>query len=117
MRSMRTRHTDWIHLELTSKCNLMCVYCPKKHDAEEGFRTVLFSKKQFDQLLPSLRKRGIHLLNLSGTGETTTREDWHQFAAQVQAMAIPCDIVTTLSRPLNPVEIVDPFQKERGGAA
>ena len=117
MRSMRTRHTDWIHLELTSKGNFRSVYCPKSHDPEEGSRTVLFSKKQFDQLLPSLRKRGSHLLNLSGTGETTTREHWHQFAAQVQAMAIPCDIATNLARPLNSVEIVDPFQKERGRTA
>lgn len=96
--------TSWAMIEVTSKCNLRCVYCGKSTSSGEGQRIFSFPE---DQILPTielLKKRGLDLLYMSGIGETTTREGWDRICRTTLSTGVKHTIITNLARPLSDVE-------------
>jgi MoaA/NifB/PqqE/SkfB family radical SAM enzyme len=62
-----------IQVELTTSCNLRCVYCPKSAPDFQGAAMESDMIDQVEALIEELRPRRI---NLTADGETTTLPDW-----------------------------------------
>jgi MoaA/NifB/PqqE/SkfB family radical SAM enzyme len=70
---------DTVAIEVTSKCNLRCHYCPK---ADPGFDTLPhvntdMSDEILDALYHFCKTHGTKFITLSGTGETAMTRGWH----------------------------------------
>jgi MoaA/NifB/PqqE/SkfB family radical SAM enzyme len=97
--------TTWAMLDLTSKCNLRCVYCYKSHSAgTKREREFDFPMEKLDEVMETLRKRGVGIVGLSGTGETTIFDGWVLVAEKLISMGIHCTITTNFSKPLSTQE-------------
>ena len=69
---------DWVQIEVTSKCNAACAYCPRTV-YREHWRDESMSMETFCRLLPVLRKTS--LAYLQGWGEPLLHPD---FAAMIR---------------------------------
>lgn len=95
-------------VELTSKCNLRCVYCRKRNEA---FYQV--SGRDMDMPLDSVRRAadlsaalGPKTVWLGGTGETTMLPDWMDRCKAFEGASKPTfNINTNLARVLSDTEI------------
>jgi len=94
--------TGVAHLELTSRCNLRCVYCavsqPTYHGADLDLRW-------FDDLIETLEQRRVDFVYVNGHGETTMIDGWDDLANRLLGHGFKLGIVTNLSRPLSDPEI------------
>lgn len=82
--------TAWIQVEVTTRCNAACVYCPRT-----VYRGVwpdrVFPLEAFRLLLPALRKTG--LVHLQGWGEPFLHPDFFKMAALARDAG--CRVSTT----------------------
>lgn len=67
-----------ITVELTSKCDLRCVYCPKsdKELEKTSGRNMDMSQDNVQKAAAATAALAPEMVVLGGTGETTTRRDW-----------------------------------------
>jgi MoaA/NifB/PqqE/SkfB family radical SAM enzyme len=91
-----------IAIEVTSKCNLRCAYCPKADPEWDALPYV--NTDMSDDMLHSLhdfcRTNEIKFVTLSGTGETTFFRDWHRrLAVFLDDPAIDLHLVSNFARP------------------
>jgi len=92
---------DALHLEITSKCNLRCVYCGKSLSAAESRRKVDLDEGLILQTVSALRALGLRAINASGIGETTIRPDWTHICDSLLDTTLTLTIITNLARPLS----------------
>jgi MoaA/NifB/PqqE/SkfB family radical SAM enzyme len=82
--------TDWIQVEVTSRCNAACFYCPRT--AYGGaWQDRLLSLAAFQRLLPALKKT--RLVHLQGWGEPFLHPDF--LALTAMAKEAGCRVSTT----------------------
>ncbi len=81
---------DWIQIEVTSRCNAACVYCPRTV-YRENWRDRDISLETFARITPSLHKIG--LVYLQGWGEPLLHP--HFFELAVRAKEMGCRVGTT----------------------
>jgi len=77
-------HADTIYVELTSRCNLRCLYCKKSlpgNDAVPG-RNVDMSEDTIERTLNLIKTAGFKHISLSGTGETTHMKNWMEVCSR-----------------------------------
>jgi MoaA/NifB/PqqE/SkfB family radical SAM enzyme len=101
IRSDRSDVTTWAMLEVTSRCNLRCVYCGKSSDTEENRRVFDLPEEHIRSAIKLLQDRGLRLLYMSGIGETTTRKGWDRICRDTLNTGILHTIITNLARPLS----------------
>lgn len=99
---LTSKYTHHAFLELTSRCNLRCVYCAV---SQPSYQSEDFDLSRFDALISDLKERGIHSLNLNGHGETTMIKDWHRLCNRLLSEDIKLVIITNLSRRLTDEEV------------
>ncbi|MGD0382832.1 MAG: radical SAM protein [Thermoguttaceae bacterium] len=96
--------TEWVMFELTSRCNLRCVYCRKSSDPKESARAFDFPEEKVLPAINLLRERQLRLIQMSGIGETTARKGWHLICRQSLGNGIEHTIITNLARPISEEE-------------
>jgi len=96
--------TLWINLELTSRCNLRCVYCGKSY-SDEGKRAYDFPEEWIAPSMETLHRRGLWLVVASGIGESTIRKGWQGICRSLHDAGLNLTIISNLARPLTREDI------------
>lgn len=91
-----------LRVEVTTKCNLRCVYCAV---SQPGYSAAEMAKTTFDEIvaLVSLQSRDLEIV-LNGHGETTFHHDWLHLCKAIVDLGFRPSIITNLARPLNDEE-------------
>lgn len=89
---------DNIWLELTSRCNLRCVYC---HQSSQDFHGQDMPVHVIDELIDQLITLGIKGVSLTGRGENTFLPGWERYAERFLDHGIKVSIITNLARPIS----------------
>jgi len=82
--------TAWIQVEVTTRCNAACVYCPRTA-YRDAWHDRSLSPATFRRLLPALKKT--RLVHLQGWGEPFLHPDF--FALTALAKEAGCRVSTT----------------------
>lgn len=83
-------HTAWIQVEVTTRCNAACIYCPRTAYGD-AWQNRIFTLEAFRLLLPALRKTS--LVHLQGWGEPFLHPDFFKMVALARAAG--CRVSTT----------------------
>lgn len=65
--------TPHVHLELTSRCNLRCIYCAV---SQPGYKGSDFPLASLEYLIEQVKVRGTTSIAVNGHGETTFIPEW-----------------------------------------
>ena len=81
-------HVGTVYVELTSRCNLRCIYCKKSlpGNDEVAGRNVDMSEKTIEATINFIKKAGYTHIGLSGTGETTHMKNWMEVCGRFFAI-------------------------------
>lgn len=82
--------TAWIQVEVTTRCNAACVYCPRTAYSD-AWQDRFLPLETFRRLLPALRKT--RLVHLQGWGEPFLAPDFFRIAALAREAG--CRVSTT----------------------
>jgi len=93
--------TAKVELEFTTRCNLGCIYCFSRDPRHHGIDLDL---GHLDQLAASLARRKVLAVGVSGFGETTVVEGWHEACTRLLDSGSSLFITTNLARELNEAE-------------
>ena len=97
--------TLFVNLELTSRCNLSCVYCGKAFSTEERKRAFDFPIEWIEPAMDTLRRRGLWLVSVHGIGESTILKGWHTICQSLYDRGLSLTIVSNFARPLTPDDL------------
>jgi MoaA/NifB/PqqE/SkfB family radical SAM enzyme len=82
--------TAWIQVEVTTRCNAACIYCPRTA-YRDAWHDRSLSPATFRRLLPALKKT--RLVHLQGWGEPFLHPDF--FTLTAMAKEAGCRVSTT----------------------
>ncbi|MDP2794815.1 MAG: radical SAM protein [Sulfurisoma sp.] len=88
-----------LRVELTTKCNLRCVYCLVSHPLYEGRHMGPDGMAAVRDLVA--RERSIEEILLNGHGESTFHPEWMSFFRDMALSGRPLSIISNLARPLS----------------
>jgi MoaA/NifB/PqqE/SkfB family radical SAM enzyme len=94
--------TETVFLELTSRCNLRCVYCAVSQPTYHGIDLPL---KGFDNFLGQMRERGVRIVVMNGHGESTIIKDWDVYADRLADAGIRLHMTTNMAKRLTGPEV------------
>ncbi len=94
--------TDTVFLELTSRCNLRCVYCAVSQPTYHG---IDLSLKGFDNFLEQMRQRGVRTVVMNGHGESTIIKDWEIYADRLADAGFHLHMTTNMAKRVTPAEV------------
>ncbi|MHB0970016.1 MAG: radical SAM protein [Thermoanaerobaculia bacterium] len=94
--------TDLLFLELTSRCNLRCVYCAVSQPTYRGIDLPL---EGFDNFLEQMKARGVQLVTMNGHGESSIVKDWDVYADRLADAGFRLHVTTNLAKRLKHSEI------------
>jgi MoaA/NifB/PqqE/SkfB family radical SAM enzyme len=94
--------SDMFHLEMTTRCDLRCVYCAV---SQEWYHGVDMDIGDFDSLVQQLKDRRVKMIAVSGHGETTMIPDWHQKINLLADAGLRVRITTNFARVLRQEEL------------
>ena len=98
--------TNFINLELTSRCNLRCVYCSKSFSADEKKRSAYdFPEEWIEPSMRMLHRRGLWKVSVQGIGETTVRKGWQDICRSFLDAGLNLMIISNFGRELTTAEI------------
>lgn len=89
-----------VFVELTSRCNVRCIYCPVSLPEYVG-RDLEF---ELEQLVDVLRRCAPHEVQLNGHGETTMLAHWTGVAKRLLAEGLPLTLTTNLAKRMSDEE-------------
>ena len=102
--------TTTVFLELTSRCNLRCVYCAVSQPTYRGIDLPL---KGFDNFLEQMRTRGVRTVVMNGHGESTIIKDWEIYSDRLADAGFRLHITTNMAKRLTPSEVAALSRFER----
>jgi MoaA/NifB/PqqE/SkfB family radical SAM enzyme len=102
--------TDTVFLELTSRCNLRCVYCAVSQPTYRGIDLALDG---FDNFLEQMQRRGVRTLTMNGHGESTIIKEWEVYADRLIDAGFRLHMTTNLAKRLTAAEIAALSRFER----
>ena len=86
---------SWVHLELTSKCNLRCVYCAVSQPSYKGEDLDLDISTSISEWIV---RNKVPNVNLNGHGETTILQGWTKIAKPLLSSSARCHLITNASK-------------------
>jgi len=89
-----------VFVELTSRCNVRCIYCPVSLPEYVG-RDLEF---ELEQLVDVLRRCAPHEVQLNGHGETTMLAHWTQVARRLLGEGLALTLTTNLAKRMSDEE-------------
>lgn len=93
--------TRVVYVEMTSRCNLRCVYCAVSQPDYVGSDLGVDP----DQLVHQIAALEPREVQISGHGETTMLKGWQELAQSLLRRGLPLSIITNLARPHSPAEV------------
>lgn len=90
------------HVELTSACNLRCVYCPVSQPTYKP--KTMTTATTVDTIFSILKARPAQV-NINGHGETTIVEGWERIFSPLLESSIDCNLISNLSKSYSDNEI------------
>ncbi|MBI2215018.1 MAG: radical SAM protein [Acidobacteria bacterium] len=94
--------TAMVYLELTSRCNLRCVYCPVSQPGYVGADLVLAN---FDRFVEVMHARRVQIVVMNGHGESSIVKDWDAIADRLADEGFRLHITTNLAKRLTASEV------------
>lgn len=91
----------FVILELTTRCNLRCLYCALSQPSFHG-RDLEFDR---DAMIAELARIGVRNVQISGHGEATIVPQWHVIARSLQDAGIRIQLTTNLAKQLSAEEL------------
>lgn len=97
---LRTFRFNTLIVEITSRCNLRCIFCPKSIKGNENIpgRDMDMDKSTLASTLRFARQANPTIASLVGVGETTFREDWKDVCDHFFNLGIACIINSNFAR-------------------
>jgi MoaA/NifB/PqqE/SkfB family radical SAM enzyme len=86
-----------VWLEMTSQCNLRCVYC---HQAGANWISDDLPPAAIDAVIQELILLGVKRVSLTGRGENTFMPGWEKYAERLLDAGVSVVIITNLARPI-----------------
>lgn len=96
-----SRRTDSANIEITSDCNLRCVYCAS---GQPGYVRADMDLKYLDDIVNELILRNVTGVSYCGHGETTSIKGWHSYCNKFIDAGISLHITSNFSRVLTDEE-------------
>lgn len=96
--------TSMVYLELTTRCNLRCVYCPVSQPTYRG-SDLPIEPVRLDTFLRELHERRVEIVVMNGHGESTIVKDWEALAMRFADAGFRLHITTNLAKRLTFAEI------------
>ncbi len=93
------------HLELTTRCNLRCIYCHRSFSESGLSRGEDFPSQLIPGLVEGLRRCGLKHLRVSGDGETTVHPNWRLTCEQFLSAGFDLEMVSNLAKQFSPDEL------------
>ena len=90
------------YFELTTRCNLRCVYCPV---SQPTYWNVDFTPERVDEIVDELVAHHVDVVQLNGHGESTIVKGWDVLADRLADQGLRLRIVTNLVKRLTPSEL------------
>lgn len=94
--------TRVFHLELTSRCNLRCVYCAV---SQPGYVGADMATDDFDGIVAGLLARRVSIVTVNGHGETTLIPGWHERINRLAEAGFRLSIISNFARLLTEPEL------------
>jgi molybdenum cofactor biosynthesis enzyme MoaA len=94
--------TPVVLLELTSNCNLRCVYCSVSQPTHTGNDLAL---DDFEDLIQTLKERSVRSVIVNGTGETTFIPGWHRRVDALADHGFQLSITSNFAKLFTPEEL------------
>jgi hypothetical protein len=89
-------------IEITSRCNLRCVYCAVSQPTYVGHD---MDAELLDDVIRVLKARQVGFMQVNAHGETTMVPGWHHRVNELAAAGIELQIITNFARLLSPEEL------------
>jgi len=94
---------DLVMLELTTRCNLRCIYCYNGRD--NSHTNIDLSDTLIESVLASLRTLRVNRLGANGAGETTVHPRWHLRCQRFMDAGIPVHLITNFAKRFSTEEL------------
>lgn len=99
---LKSNKTKVAHIELTSRCNLRCVFCAV---SQSYYRGIDLPGEVLKNVIEVIRKRKVNIVCVSGHGETTIYKDWHLYCNELIKIGIPLHIISNFAKKLSKDEL------------
>lgn len=95
---LHSHHLDRVILEFTTRCNLRCTYCAvtRPWNAKRDL-----DLSDFPALVAEMKELGVHIVQISGAGETTILKGWDEYLTQLLDAGFSVSIISNLAKSLN----------------
>jgi molybdenum cofactor biosynthesis enzyme MoaA len=97
---LQSESTRDVHVELTTRCNLRCVYCAVSLPSYHGLD---MEPEMVQKAVAFLKARGVRRVHLNGHGETTVLRTWIQ-ACRPLIDSFAVTLTSNFARPFTPEE-------------
>ncbi|HVT45223.1 MAG TPA: radical SAM protein [Thermoanaerobaculia bacterium] len=94
--------TVMVYLELTTRCNLRCVYCPV---SQPTYRADDLPLERLDPFIEEMHARGVQIIVMNGHGESSIVKGWEALSDRLADAGFRLHITTNLAKRLTPPEI------------
>jgi len=99
---LTSNSTSIFQLELTTNCNLRCVYCAVSLPEYKGQDLAV---DDIGQLAEMMRARNVQLVQINGHGETTSMPNWQMVVHELLKNGFPLALISNFARHFSDEEL------------